>query len=306
MSKLAFPVREMESFVADHRWVLLRPRGGILRPDALGMNQQAFVASVTAQFAEMQSGFFSTEVVLKRFREESGCVDRLFNHVSIYRILLCYCGLAVIMICRPNQKEVSSFVCGGESCDLFDLLLQVMNMAAEEKNVRLRKAMDFLEMCAVDALKSGAPVGSVLKRQKELAMAVCATTEMVLDGLHDGTARFEFRRRVMQFWNGFDLVNGADATDLWAPTATAVATLVFFPSRSPLSGRPTVLSRFPGFLNALESVIEECGGRAHARLQEMAYSAGSNASSVVYQELLLPMNLSHEILFRTRTLDAPL
>jgi hypothetical protein len=285
---LTFPFRETNYFVVEHRWVLLRFQGCVLSSDALGKNQKAFIASIAAQVLNVQSGFFcTTDEVVNQFQKESGCSERLFNHVSLYRFLLCYCGLSLVLICRPNSDKVSSYICMGEPDDLLRALLLIMNMGAEEEeNVRLQKKMDFLEMCTVSALRSGAPVGFVAKRQKELAMAVCKTPEMVVRGLHDGAPRFEFRRRLLQFLEGFRSIEG-ERENLWAAEAASVASSVFVPKSSSLSGRPTTLMRFPGFLNALESVIEECGGKANARLQEMSYSAGSNASSSVYKERLL-------------------
>jgi hypothetical protein len=242
---------------------------------------------VEAQVSNLPPGFFTTEEFLNQFREESGCFERLFNHISLYRFFLCYCGLSLILICRPNHNHVSSYVCLGESHDLFRSLLLIMNMGAEEEERwRTQKAMDFLEMCTVSAIQSGGPVGFVVKRQKELAMAVCKSPEMVQSGLHDGAARFEFRGRFAQFSDSFHLVE-AKGKPLWSEAVAAVASSVFVPAISSLSGRPTILKRFPGFLNALENVIEECGGKANARLQEMSYATGSNASMSVYKERLL-------------------
>jgi hypothetical protein len=164
------------------------------------------------------------------------------------------------------------------------VLLEIMNIGAEEQETeRMRRAMDFLELCSVSALDAGAPNGFVVRRQKEIAMAVCKSVETVIAGLHDGGARLEFKWRWALFSNGFRSVDEMDKV-LWGEAASALASSIFFPGKSP--GRPSLLSRFPGFLNALESVIEECGGKTHARLQEMAYAAGSNASAFIYKEHL--------------------
>jgi hypothetical protein len=282
---MSFAASDVDSFVAKHGWLLLKFSGRALSVDSVGESQKKFIASVITQMTD--TSFMDTRKVLQLFREGTGCNERLFNNVSMYRFLLCYCGFSIVLIKRPHEKQVLSYVCATtESPALLRVVLTIMNLGAEEdENVRVRKTMDFLEKCAVQALDGGAPKGFVLKRQKELSMAVCKSVEMVLDGLHNGAARLKFRRRWATFCSRFRSVELADSAS-WAGAAGAVALSVFTPAKSTISGRPSILSQYPDFLNALESVIEECGGKAHARLQEMAYAAGSNASAFIYKERL--------------------
>jgi hypothetical protein len=198
LSKLMFPIREVDAFVFAHSWLILQSDGYVLSVAKLSKQQQELAVSLKTRLSESE-GFVNARHLVEEFgSREAG---PLFHNVTLYRFLLCYCGFSLVLVPVLGKRKIEVFAClpGDSSAILRCLLMFLHNVSTAEVAERVRNGMSFLQECTVSAIENGAPVKYVLWRHQQLSLAISRSVGFALDGLHTAELRWDF----MQMWRGF-------------------------------------------------------------------------------------------------------
>lgn len=263
--------------VVARGWLILHNNLGVFSMEKLSATHQALVNSIHEARLRSNSGLVDVLDVIKEFKENN-VDEKLFHNMSVYRFLLCYCGLSLALINCEGTVVVRACISGDANTTWSCFLSLLCTVGERESQQVVWAGMKFLESCVVCAINDGAPVQYVTRRQNYLALAVCRGSDFVLGGLDRADVRWEFKL----MWSGFLKAFGDDNT------SSAIETFCskfFTPQHG--GGRPTMVEMHPTFLVALENVVQECGSKTDARLQEVEYAAGANASARIYREKLL-------------------